>query len=83
MYLSVELSFYPMTENFKPPIKDVVDRLKKSGLEVYADRISSEVFGEYDQVMRVLSDTMKWSFEQYGEAVFVAKFINGDRRPEE
>jgi hypothetical protein len=39
------------------------------------------MFGEYDEVMRVLSDTMKWSFEEYGKSVFVAKIMAGDRRP--
>ncbi len=82
MELSVQLSFYPFTDNHKPPIKDVVDRLERSGLDVRANRMSTQVFGEYDQVMRVLSDTMKWAFEQYGGAVFVANFVNGDRRPE-
>lgn len=83
MELSVQLSFYPFTDNHKPPIKDVVDRLERSGLDVRANRMSTQIFGEYEQVMRVLTDTMKWSFEQYGEAVFVASFVNGNRRPED
>lgn len=82
MDLSVQLSFYPFTDNHKPPIKDVIGRLERSGLDVRANRMSTQVFGEYDQVMRVLADTMKWAFEQYGQAVFVANFVNGDRRPE-
>lgn len=82
MELSVQLSFYPFTDNHKPPIRDVIDRLQRSGLEVHPNRMSTQVFGEYDQVMRVLSDAMKWAFEQYGQAVFVANFVNGDRRPE-
>ena len=81
MYLSVQLSFYPLSDNYKPPIRDVIDRLERSGLEVHSNRISTQVFGDYEQVMRVLSDTMKWAFEQYGHAVFVANFVNGDRRP--
>ena len=43
--------------------------------------MSTEIFGEYDEVMKVLSDTMKWSFETYGKSVFVAKIMEGDRRP--
>jgi len=82
MDLSVQLSFYPFTDNHKPPIKDVIGRLERSGLDVRANRMSTQVFGEYDQVMRVLADTMKWAFERYGQAVFVANFVNGDRRPE-
>lgn len=81
MYLSVQLSWYPLKEEYKQPIKDLIARLKQTGLEVYPGRMSTEIFGDYDEVMRVLSDTMKWSFETYGKSVFVAKIMEGDRRP--
>lgn len=81
MYLSVQLSYYPLADDYKPPIKEVIARLQASGLEVYPNRMSTQVFGEFDAVMQVLSDTLKWSFETYGKAVFVANFLEGDRRP--
>ncbi len=83
MYLSVQLSYYPFDANFKPPIKEVIARLQDSGLEVYPNRMSTQVFGEFDAVMQALSDTMKWSFERFGKAVFVANFLQGDRRPKD
>ncbi|MBS3803044.1 MAG: thiamine-binding protein [Oleiphilaceae bacterium] len=81
MYLSVQLSYYPLADDFKPPIKAIVARLEQSGLEVWANRMSTQIFGDFDAVMSVLSDAMKWSFETYGKAVFVANFMEGDRRP--
>ncbi|MCG8517370.1 MULTISPECIES: YkoF family thiamine/hydroxymethylpyrimidine-binding protein [Marinobacter] len=81
MYLSVQLSYYPLNDDYKPPIKDVIARLEASGLEVHANRMSTQVFGDYDTVMAVLADTMKWSFQTFGKAVFVANFLEGDRRP--
>jgi uncharacterized protein YqgV (UPF0045/DUF77 family) len=81
MFLSVQLSHYPLADEYKPAIRALIERLEQSGLEVYAGRMSTEMFGEYDEVMRVLSDTMKWSFEEYGKSVFVAKIMAGDRRP--
>lgn len=83
MYLSVQLSYYPLSEDYKPPIRDVIARLQASGLDVYPNRMSTQVFGEFEAVMTVLSDTLKWSFETYGKAVFVANFLEGDRRPRE
>jgi uncharacterized protein YqgV (UPF0045/DUF77 family) len=83
MYLSVQLSYYPLADDFKPPVKEVVARLNASGLEVYPNRMSTQVFGEFDAVMAALSDVMKWSFETYGKAVFVANFLEGDRRPKD
>ncbi|RUR46530.1 YkoF family thiamine/hydroxymethylpyrimidine-binding protein [Vreelandella populi] len=81
MYLSVQLSYYPLTDDFKPVVKEVVKRLEATGLEVYPNRMSTQVFGEFDAVMAALSDVMKWSFETYGKAVFTANFLEGDRRP--
>lgn len=83
MYLSVQLSYYPLADDYKPPIREVIARLQASGLEVYPNRMSTQVFGEFDEVMRVLSDTLKWSFDTYGKAAFVANFLEGDRRPRE
>jgi uncharacterized protein YqgV (UPF0045/DUF77 family) len=81
MYLSVQLSCYPLKDDYKDPIRKLIARLEQSGLEVYPGRMSTEIFGDYDEVMKVLSDTMKWSFESYGKAVFVDKIMEGDRRP--
>jgi len=81
MFLSVQLSCYPLKEDYKQPIRDLIARLEKTGLEVLVGRMSTEIFGEYDEVMSVLSDTIKWSFETYGKSVFVAKIMEGDRRP--
>ncbi|MBE0465150.1 MAG: YkoF family thiamine/hydroxymethylpyrimidine-binding protein [Halomonadaceae bacterium] len=81
MYLSVQLSYYPLAHDFKPLVKDVVKRFEASGLEVYPNRMSTQIFGEFDAVMNALSEVMKWSFETYGKAVFTANFLEGDRRP--
>ncbi|HCR98855.1 MULTISPECIES: thiamine-binding protein [Halomonas] len=81
MYLSVQLSYYPLGNDVKPLVKDVVKRLEATGLEVYPNRMSTQIFGEFDAVMAALSDVMKWSFETYGKAVFTANFLEGDRRP--
>ena len=81
MYLSVQLSCYPLADNYKPPIHALIERLQASDLEVFPGRMSTEIFGEYEAVMAVLSDAMKWSFETYGKSVFVAKIMEGDRRP--
>ncbi|SJN12363.1 hypothetical protein CZ787_07885 [Halomonas citrativorans] len=81
MYLSVQLSYYPLGNDVKPLVKDVVKRLEATGLEVYPNRMSTQIFGEFDAVMEALSEVMKWSFETYGKAVFTANFLEGDRRP--
>jgi uncharacterized protein YqgV (UPF0045/DUF77 family) len=81
MYLSVQLSYYPLSEDYKPRIKALIARLEKSGLDVHSNRMSTQIFGDFDKVMQVFADALRWSFETYGTAVFTANFIQGDRRP--
>ena len=43
--------------------------------------MSTQIFGEYDVVMALLTQEMKQSFEQFGTMIFVVKFINADLAP--
>lgn len=84
MQLSVELSFYPLKNDYKESILSFIDQLKQEpSIEVISNRISTQIFGEYDEVMAVLTRMMRDSFERHGAVVFVAKYINSDRRPKE
>ena len=53
----------------------------EQGLLVITNTMSTQIFGEYDTVMRALQRCMRWSMEHYGKLVFVCKFIPGDLRP--
>ncbi len=82
MLISVELSFYPFADDFKAPVREVIAKLSTyPGLDVQANRMSTQIFGEFEDVTRALNDTMVWSFEEFGHCVFVAKYMQGDRRP--
>lgn len=81
MKLSVEISMYPLAEDFKPPIKAVIAAFNQySELEVITSATSTQIFGDYDVVMDAIKVELKRSYEEYGQAVFVTKFINGDAR---
>lgn len=83
MKLSVEISNYPLTEDYIEPIKNFIGRLQADpALSVACNTMSTQIFGEYDAVMAVLNREMKDSFERYGKAIFVCKFINADLTPE-
>jgi uncharacterized protein YqgV (UPF0045/DUF77 family) len=83
MELSVEISKYPLNQDYIPFIKDFIDRLNAhEGLKVITNTMSTQIFGEYDLVMNVLNQEIKKSYETFGKAIFVCKFINGDLSPE-
>jgi uncharacterized protein YqgV (UPF0045/DUF77 family) len=78
MELSVEISKYPLADDYKPAIKDFIDRLiATDGLVVECNTMSTQVFGDYDLVMATLSTEMKRSYQQFGKAIFVYKMIPG------
>ncbi|TDF39728.1 hypothetical protein EYS14_09490 [Alteromonadaceae bacterium M269] len=83
MKLVAEISLYPLNEEYIEPIKDFIARLNQyDALEVNTGMTSTTVEGDYQLVMDVVSKEMKISYEQMGQAIFVCKFINGDRMGE-
>ena len=79
MQLSVEISKYPLHNDYIPFIKKFILRLNKvEQLKVVTNGMSTQIFGDYDLVMQTLQDAMKCSFNEYGKIVFVCKFISGD-----
>lgn len=82
MKISLEISLYPLDSNFLSIIQDIVERLNKDKrIKCYTNTMSTQVFGEFDEVMDVLKETVAYSFNEYGKQVFVAKFLNSDVEP--
>lgn len=78
MNTSVEISYYPLKEEFIPPIQDFIDRLNQHHeLKVQTNGMSTQVFGKYKDVMAVLTREIEKSFE-IPHSVFVMKIINAD-----
>ena len=82
MKLSVEISKYPLHQDYIPYIKGFIDRLNQhKGLTVITNTMSTQVFGDYDVVMSAVTDEIKRSHKEFGKAIFVCKFIGGDLSP--
>ncbi|MBZ9611517.1 YkoF family thiamine/hydroxymethylpyrimidine-binding protein [Rheinheimera maricola] len=82
MQLSVEISKYPLANDYIGPIEGFIEQLNQyPDITVLTNTMSTQVFGDYDNVMQALQACIKWSFEQFGKVVFVVKFIHGDLRP--
>ena len=77
MKVAVDISLYPLTESFIPPIKDVIERLNADpSVKVIGNAMSTQLRGEYDDVMRVLNQEIKATFEECPKAVFAIKILN-------
>lgn len=79
MQVMVELSLYPLVNEYIPPIQAFIDRLNGySELNVSTSSTSTQVTGEYSDVMQILGAEMQRTHEEVGQAIFVAKFLNFD-----
>lgn len=80
MKIVVEISLYPLKDSYIGPIREFIARLNTySQITVDTSMTSTVVVGEYSQVMAVLSKEMQTTHEQVGQAIFVCKFLNGDK----
>ncbi|GAA6171377.1 hypothetical protein NBRC116592_10470 [Colwellia sp. KU-HH00111] len=81
MKISIELSLYPLAlDNFKAEIWAFIKRLRQvDGLTVVTNGMSTQVFGDYDLAVTHVMAEIKHVHSTIGSAVFVCKFISGDR----
>ncbi|TLU65282.1 hypothetical protein FE810_08280 [Thalassotalea litorea] len=82
MQVSIEISLYPLAEEtYKDQIWGFIDHLNATeGLRVVTNGMSTQVFGEYDLATSTVMAEIKKVHETLGAAVFVCKFIGGDRQ---
>jgi uncharacterized protein YqgV (UPF0045/DUF77 family) len=84
MEIGVEISLYPLEEDFAPRIKAFLDRLRAAGpFKIVTTSLSTQLFGEYDELAAALTREMRAVFaagagesaEGAGKAVFLLKLF--------
>lgn len=77
MKVAVDISLYPLTEDFIPPIQDVIERLNRhEGIEVSTNPMSTQIRGDYDDVMAALQTEIRETFDTVPKAVFAIRILN-------
>jgi len=77
MQVAVDISLYPLDQDFVPPIKDVIERLNGyESIEVWTNAMSTQLVGEFDAVMDALKKEIGTTFEQLPKAVFAIRILN-------
>lgn len=79
MKISVELTFSPLQDDFEQPIIDFIKRLRNSGLKVLENPLSTQVYGNYDEVMQVLQTEIKQAMELVDRGLMYIKIVKSDR----
>jgi uncharacterized protein YqgV (UPF0045/DUF77 family) len=79
MKISVELTLTPLKSSYVITIKQFIQNLRKTGLTVIENPLSTQLYGEYDQVMSSLLPLIKSTFKQEDAVMLHLKLVKGDR----
>lgn len=79
MKISVELTLSPLQDDWEPAIIDFIKRLRNSGLTVLENPLSTQIYGDYDEVMDLLKDEMKVALEGVERGLLYIKIVKSDR----
>ena len=79
MKVSVELTFSPLQDQYEQEIIRFIQALRASGLTVMENPLSTQVYGEYREVMEVLQREMEQSLNAVQQGVFYMKMVKSDR----
>ena len=81
MKISIEISLYPLNENFTSSIDNFISCLKMyDSIEVRTNNMSTQLFGDFDDLIKILKIEMKKTFKNQTNSVFNLKIVNGDSR---
>ncbi|MGI9551130.1 MAG: thiamine-binding protein [Aurantibacter sp.] len=79
MRISVELTFSPLQNDFEDHIINFIKKLRASGLTILENPLSTQVYGDYDDVMKILNSEIKMAFELMDQGLLYMKIVKSDR----
>lgn len=79
MNISVELTFSPLQDDFEGHIINFIKKLRASGLTMLENPLSTQIYGEYDVVMKLLQTEIKEAFELMERGLLFMKIVKSDR----
>ncbi len=82
MNLSVEISLYPLQDNYLDIIDLFLIDINQNAhpLEIRTSNMSTRIFGDFNSVTQLLNSAMRRSMQLHGKIVFVCKYLEGDAR---
>ena len=79
MQVSLEISMYPLDQDYIPPIQSFIDELNTyPEIKVKTNSMSTQVFGEYDHIMEAIKTSILNAFGANNKVAMVMKLINAD-----
>ena len=76
MQSAVEISMYPLAEDYRPLIQAFIDRLNTyPEVRVLTNALSTQIFGPLERVMAVLATEIERATAAGSQLVFVMKVL--------
>ena len=79
MKISVEITLLPLQNDFEDHIKTFIKKLRGSNFKVLENPLSTQIYGEYDDLLPFLTHEIKQSFNQQEHTVINLKIVKSDR----
>lgn len=79
MKISVELTLMPLEDYYRTHIVNFITRLRNSNFHVEENALSTQIYGEYDEVMLFINNELKQSFEASNAIIANMKIVKSDR----
>jgi uncharacterized protein YqgV (UPF0045/DUF77 family) len=79
MNISVELTLSPLKDAYEEQIIKFIKALRESSFTVLENPLSTQIYGDYDEVMSFLQQEMKEILMQEGPSLFYMKIVNSER----
>ena len=83
MKVTLEITMYPLTDGYKEDVKAFLRRLNQfNNIEVITNGVSTQIFGEYDEVMKAYTESLKPSMQGETPIAVVSKIVNSHLPPD-
>ncbi|MBU86725.1 MAG: hypothetical protein CMC53_01380 [Flavobacteriaceae bacterium] len=79
MKISVDLTLTPLSNEYETIIKSFIKKIRRSGLTIKENPLSTHIYGDYDLVMGFLNTEIFETFKQCDSVVMNMKIFKSDR----
>ena len=79
MKISVDLTLSPLQNDYETHVINFIKVLRVSKFTVLENPLSTQIFGEYDELMLFLTEEIKKSFQDVDISVLTMKVVKTDR----
>lgn len=79
MKISVEITLLPLQNDFEEYIIAFIKKLRTSKFTVLENPLSTQIYGDYEELMPFLTNEIKSSFKNQENTVINLKIVKSDR----